>query len=205
MKPKPKRVALYARISTRGGGQNLSNQFLDLHAYAKRMGWKVACQFYDEESGAEDSRPGLRDLMERAARKDFDAVIVVDLSRLTRGGVSKAFEFIARLTACQVEFWSMNEELFRTAGPAGQLFIAIAAHVAEMERAMLRDRVNAGLRRAREEGRIGGRPRAVLDKVRLLEWRAAGKSLRDIAELTGVGHDTVARRLKEIAQQTKAS
>jgi DNA invertase Pin-like site-specific DNA recombinase len=206
MKPKPKRVALYARISTRGGErQNLSNQFLELRKYSERMGWKVARHFYDEESGAEDLRPGLRELMTCAARREFEAVIVVDLSRLTRGGPAKAFEFIARLTACKVEFWSMNEELFRTAGPAGQLFIAIAAHVAEMERALLRDRVKAGLARARQEGRIGGRPRCVLDKVKLLEWRKEGKSLREIAEITKVGHDTIARRLREIAQQDQAS
>jgi DNA invertase Pin-like site-specific DNA recombinase len=204
MRDRVKTVALYARISTRGGAkQTLSNQFLALKEYAERMGWKVASHFYDEESGASEKRAGLLELMRAAARHEFDIVCVSDLSRLTRGGPAKAFEFIARLGACQVEFWSMNEELFRTAGPAGQLFIAIAAHIAEQERSTLRDRVRAGLHRARMEGTILGRRRAVVDELKLLEWRRQGKSLRCIAGLAGVGHDTIARRLRELDAKEK--
>jgi len=130
----PPRAALYARVSTRDKGQNLDNQLGELRTYAGRMGWKIERQFCDSQTGSTDRRPELDALMKAAAKREFDIVAVFDLSRLTRTGPAGAFELIARLKASGVEFWSMTEEHFRTAGPAGELFIAIAAYLANSQR-----------------------------------------------------------------------
>jgi DNA invertase Pin-like site-specific DNA recombinase len=193
--PEIYRVALYARISTREGQQHQANQLNALRTYAKQMLWQVVAEYSDAITGASTRRPQLDELMAAAARREFDAVVVFDLSRLTRGGPAKAFEYIARLKASKVEFWSMHEEHFRTAGIYGDLFIAIAAHIAEMERATMRARIQAGLATARRNGVALGRKWALLDLKQLAEYRRAGKSLREISKLTGVSHVTIQRRL----------
>jgi DNA invertase Pin-like site-specific DNA recombinase len=191
------RAAFYARISTKEGKQHLENQLAELRTFAQRLGWEVVEEFTDEQSGAGNTRPGLDRLMKAAARRKFDLVAVFDLSRLTRGGPAQAFAFIERLTASKVQFWSITQEHFRTSGPAGALFIAIAAHIAEMERADIRARVQAGIDRARAAGRRLGRARRVVDKEKLREMHAAGASYRQIGKALGIGRGTVVRRLKE--------
>jgi DNA invertase Pin-like site-specific DNA recombinase len=199
------RVALYARTSTRDGRQHLSNQFVQLKAYARRMKWTIAKSFSDTESGAHESRPGLDAMLKAAAGHEFDAVVAVDLSRITRGGIAKAFEFLARLANNHVEFWSMREEMFRTTGPAGKLFIAIAAHVAEIERHMLRERIKAGIDRARANGVRLGPPARVIDLKTIQQLKAEGYSLRKIAKVVGVSHETIARRLHHATKTENAN
>lgn len=177
---KPQRAALYTRISTREGKQFAANQLTKLREYAERMGWTVAAEYSDQESGAMLRRPALDQAITAAARREFDVFLVFDLSRLTRGGPSTAFEYIARMNRSGVTFCSMTEEHFRTNGPAGDLFIAIAAHIAQMERTGLRARILAGLERARREGRLGGRPRKIVDLDKLYTLRSQGKTLAEI-------------------------
>lgn len=189
------KAALYARISTREGKQHLENQFIELRTFANKMYWQIVEEFQDEETGASTTRPGLERLMKAAARRKFDLVAVFDLSRLTRGGPAQAFAYIERLTASKVQFWSITQEHFRTSGPSGQLFIAIAAHIAEMERDAIRHRVQAGIARARAAGKTLGRKPRVLNKEQIAEMREAGKSFRAIAKHFGVGRTTIVRRL----------
>jgi len=192
-----KTAGVYARISTSDGKQNLSSQVRALRKYAAAMSWKVAAVYTDEITGASSARPGLEALMRDAARRDFDTVLVFDLSRLTRRGPASAFELIARLRSSGVQLWSMNEEHFRTAGPAGELLIAIAAFIAQQERLTMQARVRAGLARARANGVIGGRRPAVLDRIRVRELRDAGYSLREIATELKSSKSVVGRTLAE--------
>jgi DNA invertase Pin-like site-specific DNA recombinase len=197
-------VAVYARISTREGKQHLQNQLRELRAYCARMAWEIVGTFTDQQSADSRSRPGLDGLMKAAARREFEAVVVVDLSRLTRGGPMKAFEFINRLKNSGVEFWSMNEEHFRTTGPAGELFIAIAAAIAKMEVETLRARIRAGLETARRRGIVLGSQKMVVDLARVHKLRKQGKSLREVADELGVSHMTIKRRLKQHGTKTTA-
>src|SRR6185369_1335288 len=138
------RVALYARVSTHEGRQHLSNQLVQMRQYCEVVGprpghsddvaWFISRQYTDQDSGGKPNRDGLAELMADAARRKFDRVLVWDLSRLTREGPAAAFAYIERLARSGVEFWSMTEEHFRTSGPAGDLFIAIAAFIAREER-----------------------------------------------------------------------
>lgn len=199
------KAALYYRISTREGKQHIENQRRELRAYAGRMKWAITAEFQDEQSGARDrKRPGLEKLLHAAARRQFDIVCVFDLSRLTRGGPAQAFRYIERLQSAGVEFCSMTEEHFRTSGPAGQLFIAIAAHIAEAERETLRSRVLAGVARARASGKHIGRPKVVTDYDRIDRELKRGRSIRQIALKLKVGKSTIERRIREHETKSKA-
>lgn len=190
------RAALYARISTRDKGQNLENQLGELRNYAERMEWIIERQYLDTETGARNDRPELDKMMKAAARREFDLVAVFDLSRLTRTGPAGAFELIGRLMKSGVRFWSMTEEHFRTAGPAGELFIAIAAYIARAERETLQHRIRAGLDRARKSGKAIGRPSSVIDRDRLRKLQGEGLSIREIAAKLKTSPSTIARKMK---------
>ena len=193
-----KRAALYARISTREGRQHLANQFLKLKEFAGRMEWKVTKEYSDQQTGASRNRPGLDTLLKDAARRRFDVVLVFDLSRFTRGGPAEAFFLIARLARSKVEFWSMTEEHFRTSDSTGEIFIAIAAHIAKAERTLLQNRIRAGLDRARRNGTALGRPAVIVDRARVMRLHGQGKSIREIAAELKTSRATIHRRLEEL-------
>ena len=194
------RVAVYARISTKDGRQNLNNQLRELRRYARTMGWTHAPQsmtYADQTSGASKSRPALDRMMKAAAHRAFDIVLVYDLSRLTRRGPAEAFELIERLNAAGVQFHSFREEYFRTTGPAGPMLIAIAAYIAQEERRQMQARIKSGIARAKAAGVRLGRPRRVVDRGKILELRKEGKSIRAIAAKLKTTRATVLRRLEE--------
>jgi DNA invertase Pin-like site-specific DNA recombinase len=175
------KAAVYARVSTQEGRQHLENQLQQLRAYAKRMRWTIIETYTDQASGAKDNRPGFEKMMHAAAGKQFDVLLVNDLSRMTRQGPAAAFRYIERLNSSGVEFHSFREEYFRTTGAAGPMLVAIAAYIAQEERRQMQDRINAGIARARASGVRLGRPRKLVDRARLAQLRKQGKSIREIA------------------------
>lgn len=193
-------VAVYARISTQEGRQHLKNQLTQLREYIKRMKWVEGEIFTDQASGAKDKRPGFERMMAAASIRAFDILLVYDLSRLTRQGPAAAFRYIEHLKLSGVEFHSFREEYFRTTGPAGPMLIAIAAYIAEQERAQMRDRINAGIARARADGVQLGRPTQRVDQVRIRELHKQGHSIRTIARKLKRSRSTIMRRLKENAK-----
>lgn len=196
------RVALYARISTNDERQHLQNQYDAMNRFvlsnpAPGEKWTVAQTYEDRESGAKDARPGLQKLMNDAAKKKFSAVIVFSLSRLTRGGPAKAFTYLERLNSYGVQFYSVTEPLFSTSSRCGELFIAIAAHIASEERLMIQERVRAGLARARTQGKQLGRPRVSVDPAKVLKLIAAGLSHRKMAKELKISPASAQRLIKK--------
>ena len=200
--PAKPRAALYARVSTSDGRQTVTNQIAPLERFCKAHQWRIVARFIDQESGAKAGRQNLDKLMAAAARRDFDIVCVVNLDRLTREGVSETFAYLRRFRESGVHFVSMNEEHFRTTGPAGELLIAVAAWIAEQERRRHIERVNAGLDRARSQGKRLGRPET-LGKTGAELWQLQQeanllrrpRTISELAELTGMSKATVCRRL----------
>jgi len=191
------RAAIYARVSTDDGRQDVTNQLRQLRDYAQKMDWTLAGEFCDQISGASEARPQLDQLMRAAAARAFDVVLIWDLSRLTRGGPAAAFQIVERLKAAGVELWSFREEHFRTAGPAGSLLIAIAAWIAQEERRTMQARIKAGISRARAAGVVVGRPRRLLPVgAELRKMQAEGATLRELAEQFSVGKSTIERRMQ---------
>lgn len=197
------RAAVYGRVSTSDGRQEVDNQLSELRRFASTQGWQIAGEYIDHESGGKADRAEFRRMFTEAAQRRFDLVLVWALDRLTREGVAETFEYIKRLTSHGVQFVSFTEEHFRTTGPAGELMIAVAAWIAKQERVRISERVRAGLSRARSQGTKSGkpvgRPKAILRRDHVLELRNQGTSWRQIARECGAGVTTVRRAYQSLA------
>lgn len=173
-----KRAVLYMRVSTLD--QNPETQRCDLVEMARQRGYEIIHEYVDRISGAKARRPGLGDLMHDARRGRFDAVLVWASDRIARS-VKHFLELLDELAHLNVEFVSFREQL-DTAGPLGRAVVTIIGVVAELERNLIIERVRAGMRRARLEGRHIGRYPLELDREAILCDRRRGLSLREIAK-----------------------
>ncbi len=187
------RVALYARVSTLNG-QHPEMQLAELREYASRRGWEIAGEYLDEGvSGAKESRPELNRLMDDSHRRQFDIVLVWKIDRFGRS-LKHLVNALADLDAYGVTFASLKDSLDLST-PSGRLMFQIIGAMAEFERALIQERVKAGLHNARRTGKQLGRPHRVVDFDGIARMKAEGHSLRKIAEKLGVGYGTVRMRL----------
>lgn len=193
------RAALYVRTSTRDGRQHTSSQIRVIEAHAKQRRYQIVRRYIDKSSGSRgaDRRGQLAELLKAAHRGEFDIVLVFALDRFTREGVFKTFQYIERLKAAGVEFRSVTEEHINTTGAAGEMFLSIAASMAKLEREQIRSRINAGLDRAKAEGKKLGRPAEPVDVAELRRLRKAGDTIAEIKTKTGHSRATIYRRLGE--------
>ena len=190
------RIALYARVSTKDKGQDYENQLRELRDFVGRKtgdGWVLAQEFVDRASGKSSDRPAFRRMFDAASRKEFDMVLFWSLDRFRREGVLETLTHLQRLSSYGVEWFSYREEYLRSVGVFKEAVLAILAAIAKQERIRLSERVQAGLSRARAQGKALGRPRAAVRSERVLRLRERGLSLREIAAETGVSAMTVQR------------
>lgn len=188
----PARAAIYARVSTTGSGQSPEMQIRELREYCDRRSWTVAGEYVDAGvSGSKEKRPHLDRLMADARRRRFDAVIVYRYDRFARS-LRHLVNALEEFRALGIEFVSIHEGV-DTSTPNGRLIFGIFASIAEFERELIRDRVRSGLRNARAKGKKLGRPRKVVDAVRVAVLRDSGASWRAIAVEMGSNTATVRR------------
>ena len=139
------RVAIYARVSTQTG-QTIENQLRDLHAVATRLGWIVVAVHTDEGiSGAKrrDQRPGYDALLKGVARREFDLIAAWSVCRLGRS-LQDLVGFLGEVQNRQVGLY-LHVQGLDTTTPAGRALFGMLGVFSEFERAMIRDRVRAGL------------------------------------------------------------
>ncbi len=187
-----KRTALYLRCSTTD--QHTETQELDLRQLASQRGFEIVEVYSDYASGAKNSRPQLDRMMADARKGKFDVVLVWACDRLARS-VTHFLETIDEFNRLNVEFVSFREQL-ETGGPLGRAVVVIISAIAELERSLIIERVRAGLRRARLEGRRLGRPPLSLDRDAVLRDRSRGMSIRQLAKQHGIAETSVRRLLK---------
>src|SRR3974390_1642007 len=186
---KPKRVALYVRVST--GEQNADLQVNELTEYAAFRKWERVESYADKMSGAKDRRPALDRLMADAKRGKFDVVAVWRFDRFARS-TSHLLRALDEFAALGVDFVSLKETI-DTSTPTGKMIFTVLAAVAELERSTTRERVVAGQRAAKRRGVRFGRPTVEVDTDRVLKLRKQGLSWRDISAEVGVPKDTLIR------------
>jgi len=182
------RVAIYARVSTRD--QNCELQLADLEAMAAARGFEVAGRYVDQGfSGSQERRPELDKLMADASRGKFQTVAVWKFDRFARS-LKHLIVSLEEFRALGVDFISYREAV-DTSTPAGKMLFSVIGAMAEFERELIRERVAAGLAKAKSKGVRLGRPRAEFDLARARELRHQGRSLRGIAKRLGVNKDTL--------------
>ena len=186
------RVAIYARVSTKD--QSCELRIRDLRAYCAARGFEPAREYIDVgQSGAKEFRPELNKLMEDARERRFDAIVVWRFDRFARS-TKHLLLALEEFRSLGIQFISYQENM-DTSSPLGQALFTIVSAVAQLERDLIRERVSAGLRNARANGKKLGRPKSAVGRERILELKAQGRSLRQIAANLGVGYGTVRARL----------
>src|SRR5438132_6507682 len=189
-----KRVALYCRVST--SDQTCDNQLRDLREYCRARGWTDVREFIDTGiSGTKERRPALDKMMVEVKAKRVDVVVVAAFDRFGRS-VRHLVEALDLFHHLNVEFISLREQV-DTGSALGQAIFTIIAAIAQLERSLIVERVKAGLRRARAEGRRLGRPRLRID-VRQLEQIVGRKlSVREGAKQLGVSPSSFLRLARQ--------
>lgn len=191
------KVALYARVST--DGQTTENQLQELRKVADQNGWQIIQEFVDHGiSGAKgrDQRPAFDEMCKGVIRKEFDLIMTWSVDRLGRS-LQHLVTFLDELHSKKVDLF-LHRQGIDTTTPAGKMMFQMLGVFAEFERAMIKERINAGLARARAQGKTLGRPRVSLKvESKIKKLRSTGKGIRKIASELHVGVSTVKRVVDE--------
>src|SRR4051794_5404703 len=184
-----KRAALYVRVSTTDRGQTVENQLQPLRDAAVRLGWSIVSIYKDEGiSGAKgrQQRPGLDALLKGVTRGEFDIVAAWSVCRLGRS-LPDLVGLLGELQARNVDLY-LHQQALDTGTPSGRALFGMLSVFGEFERAMIRDRVLAGLHRARTvDGKRLGRPPITPFRVgQIKQALAEGKGIRETACLLRV-------------------
>ena len=188
-----KRAAVYTRVSC--GDQHPETQLYDIRELAKQRRFEVVREYSDIISGAKSKRPGLDQLLLDARRHRFDIVFVAAFDRIARN-VRHFLEVLDELNHLGIEFVSLRENI-DTGGPLGRAMVVIVGAIAELERSLIVERVKAGMRRARLEGRRIGRAPLNVNRAAIVRDRLAGLSLTEVAKKYRVSRATVCRLVNE--------
>jgi len=193
-----KRAALYLRVST--FEQFPQNQSNDLKQFASQRGFQIVEEYTDHGvSGTKARRPGLDRLLADANRRRFDAVLVWSCDRLARN--TKHFlQVLDELNELGIQFLSQREAI-DTDGPLGRAIVVIISAVAELERSLIVERVRAGMRRAKLDGRRIGRTPLDVNHAALVKDRLSGMSLTHVAKKYGLSRASVVRFVRESQTQ----
>jgi DNA invertase Pin-like site-specific DNA recombinase len=199
---RPKRVAIYARVST--DHQTTANQISALREVADRHGWEIIAEFIDKGiSGAKGraDRPQFDALLKAVARREVDLIAAWSVDRLGRS-LTHLLSFLEELSEKRVDLY-LHQQGLDTSTAAGRALFQMCGVFAEFERSMIRERVTAGLARAKKHGtRSGkpiGRPRNSSERTasQVLRLRRQGWGLMRIGRELKIGTGTVQRILAE--------
>jgi DNA invertase Pin-like site-specific DNA recombinase len=199
---KAKRVAFYLRVST--GGQTVENQRRELAAAAEQRGWEVIEIYSDNGfSGAKgrDKRPAFDRLCKDAVAGKFDIVAAWSVDRLGRSVLHLA-QFVEDMRAAGVGLFLLKQGL-DSETPTGRAMLGMCSVFAELEREIIKERIHAGLNRARARGKkLGRKPidAKVEERIRQLRAKHPEMGILKIADTVGCGSGTVQRVLREKSQ-----
>ena len=188
------KVALYSRVSTQD--QSVDMQLLDLRRYCDQRGFEIYKEYSDEGvSGTKDRRPALDELMAEAQKRKFDGVLCWRFDRFARS-TKHLIIALEEFRHLGIDFISYQENI-DTSSPLGKAIFTIVSAIAELERNIIVERVRAGIRRARENGKRFGRPKRLnLNVEELQKMRDQGLSFKKIGERVNACPATIYQILK---------
>ena len=207
------KVAIYARVSTSDKDQSPETQLMPLQDFCLAQGWEVYREYVDQAPANDLAhRTQWRQLLDDAAKRRFSAVLVFKLDRAFRS-VKHMHDTLAAWELVGVSFQSLRER-FDTSTALGRLLLNLLASLADFELELIRERVRAGMERARRQGKKIGRPKVIDRKGfpkrfgAILERLSNGDiSRRQAAKELGIGYATLKRLLDTYARdlEEKAS
>lgn len=193
-----KKASIYCRVSS--PEQHVETQLYDLRKLAAQRGFEVVREYCDRGiSATKARRPGLDAMMTDARRGEFSVVLVAAFDRIARS-TKNFLEIVDELNSVNIEFVSAREAI-DTSGPMGRMFLTMVGSIAELERSLIVERIKAGMRRARIEGRRLGRAPLSVDRDALVRDRLAGMSLTDVAKKYRISRASVVRVVRDAKRQ----
>jgi DNA invertase Pin-like site-specific DNA recombinase len=190
---KTKRVGIYLRVSTTG--QTVENQRQELLRVAEQRGWQIVEGYVDRGisgSKGREERPAFKRLAKAAAAGKLDMVAAWSIDRIGRS-LQHLVEFMEELKQQGVGLY-LHQQNVDSSTAAGKAMLSMCGVFAEFERSIIIERVNAGLARARAQGKTLGKPKVdAATEARIRTLRAAGHGINKTAKLAGVGVSAVQR------------
>jgi DNA invertase Pin-like site-specific DNA recombinase len=184
------KVAIYVRVST--ADQHVESQLYDLRELAVQRGLDVIQEYRDSGvSGKRARRPGLDALIADARQKKFSVVLVSAFDRVARS-VKHFLHVMDEFDNLGIVFISRRENV-DTSGPMGRLFLTLIGSIAELESDLIRERVLAGMRRAKLDGVRIGRAPMNIDRGAIVRDRIGGMSLTAVAKKWGISRSLVCK------------
>ena len=193
MATKRTRVAVYGRVST--FEQAVETQLAPVRKYCEVQGWTIVETYIDNGiSGALDERPGLDKLKRDCAKGHFEVVVVYRYDRMARS-TRHLLDCLELFRRNGIGFCSISEGI-DTSTAVGKMVFTFLAGLAEFERSLITERVNAGIARAQAAGTHCGRPRKGFDITEAVRLQQQGLGVKQIAKRIGIPRSTVHRALQ---------
>ena len=189
-------VVIYARVST--SNQTVDSQLQELREYCERRGWSDAEEIVDVISGGATSRAGLDRLMGMVRKGRVAVVVAFRLDRLARSLihlVQMTGELQAHGTGLVIPGQGIDTS---ETSPVAQLQLHLLAAFAEFEKSLILERVNAGLKAARQRGVVLGRPSKNAKHLpRVIELLRANRCNQVIMRELGLPRSSVGELVRE--------
>ncbi|GAA4462970.1 recombinase family protein [Nibrella saemangeumensis] len=199
----PKRVALYARVSTLDKGQDPETQLRPLREYAHRRGFVLAAEYVDTASGTTEERTQYRAMIGAARKRQIDVVLVWRYDRFARS-TQALVNALKEFQSLGGDFISYQENIDTTT-PTGELIFHVMASLAQFESSLISQRVRAGMARAKAQGKHIARPPLLESKqAEIARLYGQGVSMNQISKQIGVAYGTVYNYVQKIRLKTKA-
>jgi DNA invertase Pin-like site-specific DNA recombinase len=184
------KAAIYVRVST--ADQHVESQLYDLRELAAQRGYEVVQEYSDcGVSGKRARRPSLDALIADARRKKFSVVLVAAFDRVARS-VKHFLQVMDEFDSLGIVFVSSRENI-DTSGPLGRLFLTLIGSIAELESELIRERVLAGMRRAKLDGVRMGRAPMNIDRAAIVRDRIGGMSLTAVGKKWNISRSLVCK------------
>jgi DNA invertase Pin-like site-specific DNA recombinase len=189
------KVALYLRISRESS--ELDNQRLVLQDYCDKMHYEIVGIYADIISGASTKRPEFNRMLSDASKHKFSLLLFYSLDRFSRSGTRDTIRYLQMLDDYNVMYKSFTEQYIDSSGIFKDVIIALLSTLAKQERVRISERVYAGLARARQQGRVGGRPSLDEPKIeKIRQMKTTGKSVTDISKTLKISRGSVYQYLQ---------
>jgi DNA invertase Pin-like site-specific DNA recombinase len=194
-----KRVIIYARVSTKE--QSVDMQISDLRTYAQARGLNIIKEYIDCASGSRNDRENYQKLFAEVRKRRTDSVLVWKFDRFARS-TKELINALEEFNNLRVDFISFKENI-DTSTPAGKILFTMISAFAEFERSIIRERVIAGIEKAKLKGIKFGRPRIPRLTVKTaLEMKAAGANYKDICKKLGISKSGYYKIIARIEQNS---